>query len=363
MRILIPTVPDDEHAINVSFALEKNGHESVLWYTADFPVNQKNSFELGNGISRFTIGNIDLNDSEKYDTVWYRRPAIPVISKQLHPDDRENSCKENRSFFESMWRVVSPDSRWINPLHSARSANCKMLQLRMALNANFQVAPTLISNHPQKIRQFIRTASRGDVIFKSLYPLAWREEDGIRLHYTRVINVEDLPSDAILQSTPGIYQYRINKAYELRVTYMGGHILAVKLDSQSHPKGKQDWRAAPIREMGIEIYELPEKLIGQCRSFMNSMGLVFGCLDFIVTPDGQYYFLEVNEQGQFLWIEEVNPDIPMLDIFSEFLVCPVKNFSYSFSRNKLSLLDFIKMTGMKRQVAVRNHVSPEYHFS
>ena len=36
---------------------------------------------------------------------------------------------------------------------------------------------------------------------------------------------------------------------------------------------------------------------------MRKMGLVFCALDFIVTQDDEYVFLEVNEQGQFLWIE------------------------------------------------------------
>ncbi len=60
---------------------------------------------------------------------------------------------------------------------------------------------------------------------------------------------------------------------------------------------------------------------------MKKLGLVFGCFDFIVTPDNEYYFLEVNEQGQFLWIEEVNPDIKILDAFVNLLISKGKSIS------------------------------------
>ena len=53
---------------------------------------------------------------------------------------------------------------------------------------------------------------------------------------------------------------------------------------------------------------------------MDRLGLVFGCLDLVVTPEGEHVFLEVNEMGQFLWLEEYNPALLTLDLFCELLV-------------------------------------------
>ena len=53
---------------------------------------------------------------------------------------------------------------------------------------------------------------------------------------------------------------------------------------------------------------------------MASLGLKFGCFDFIVTPDGEYVFLEVNEAGQFLWIEGHCPELKMLSEFCHFIL-------------------------------------------
>jgi D-alanine-D-alanine ligase-like ATP-grasp enzyme len=36
---------------------------------------------------------------------------------------------------------------------------------------------------------------------------------------------------------------------------------------------------------------------------VQALGLNFGCIDFIVRPDGRMVFLECNPNGQWLWIE------------------------------------------------------------
>ena len=37
---------------------------------------------------------------------------------------------------------------------------------------------------------------------------------------------------------------------------------------------------------------------------MRGLSLTYGALDFIVTPDGEHVFLEINPSGQWGWIEE-----------------------------------------------------------
>jgi len=36
---------------------------------------------------------------------------------------------------------------------------------------------------------------------------------------------------------------------------------------------------------------------------MRRMGLKYGCIDMIVTPEGRYVFLEVNPSGQWYFIQ------------------------------------------------------------
>ena len=37
---------------------------------------------------------------------------------------------------------------------------------------------------------------------------------------------------------------------------------------------------------------------------MDDFSLNFGAFDFIVTPDDEWIFLEINPNGQWLWLEQ-----------------------------------------------------------
>jgi glutathione synthase/RimK-type ligase-like ATP-grasp enzyme len=38
---------------------------------------------------------------------------------------------------------------------------------------------------------------------------------------------------------------------------------------------------------------------------MTQMGILFGCFDIILGKDGQYYFIECNAPGYFLFLDPV----------------------------------------------------------
>lgn len=321
VNVLITTKPDDYHAIYVKLALQKKGHHATLWYTNDYPIRQAHTFTVSQGaVNWYAKGVKDEIDNSPFDIVWFRRPAKPVLPPWLHQDDRENAGKENEMYYQSFWHVIAPGAIWINPYQRVNKANSKLLQLKVAAQVGFKIPETLFSNDPDKIRGFLKQHENQEIVYKSLYPMSWLMNDGVRLTYTTPIAIDDLPPDHVLQATPGIFQKKIKKAYELRVTYFGGEYVAAKINSQKHPKAKMDWRSAPVYELEMEEVKLPDHILKCCHAFMQKLGLVFGCLDMIVTPDNEYYFLEVNEQGQFLWVEEVNPKIHMLDQFTNFII-------------------------------------------
>jgi glutathione synthase/RimK-type ligase-like ATP-grasp enzyme len=70
--------------------------------------------------------------------------------------------------------------------------------------------------------------------------------------------------------------------------------------------------------MIVEPYELPPAVSEKCLELMRRLGIIFGCFDFIVTPDGRHVFLEVNPMGQWLWVEQMC-GMPLLEAFCEFL--------------------------------------------
>ena len=327
MKFLIPTEPDDTHAILTKIALENMGHDVRFIFIAD---QLKNSILIDNDTYQWrSTDRYDSIVDNDYDVVWWRRARKPYLPKDItHPSDYKFVARENALFYESLTNNMAPNARWINPKEASVRANSKILQLKIAAECGITIPTTLCSNDPQDIRYFLLKHEADGVIYKPLCTNFWFEEQRTRISYTSRISFLELPSNKLLQVSPGIFQKEIKKKYELRITCFGDYLVAAKLNSQVHKEGKIDWRAIPGQEMSIEPYILPSSLEHKIRKFMHKMGLVFGSIDLIVSEDHDYIFLEVNEQGQFLWIEDFNPDFKMLDIFVHFLVSQSRLFKW-----------------------------------
>ena len=112
------------------------------------------------------------------------------------------------------------------------------------------------------------------------------------------------PKEAFTQTVSFVQEY-VEKEFELRVTVVGRKVFACKIDSQcmDEDKGKVDWRQGYDFGLKHEPFDLPASVEDFCRNYLHEMCLNFGCFDFIVTPQGEYVFLECNPNGQWLWIE------------------------------------------------------------
>lgn len=358
MKILIATEPDDIHALSVKLALEEIGHSCNLWFMADMPTLQTNSIHISNEsfdwLSGYEKEHSENIMSEHFDVIWWRRPRKPHVAETQQKNDFNCIKKENHVFFDSMPLILNSDAWWINPYESIKYANSKAYQLKLAPHFNFKIPSTLISNSPKSIKNFLDKHEA--VIYKSFFPHHWYENDVLKFSYTQKVSLKQLPSDAVLQLTPGIFQQQINKSYELRVTCFGDYLVAVKLHSQEHSKAIIDWRIAPTHELKLEPYVLPIATEASIRNFMRHLGIVFGCFDFIVTPSNEIYFLEVNQQGQFLWIEDILPEIRMLDMFIHFMLGKKVDFRWSLTSRSIKLRDYDEESAKLADIQISQHI-------
>jgi glutathione synthase/RimK-type ligase-like ATP-grasp enzyme len=99
------------------------------------------------------------------------------------------------------------------------------------------------------------------------------------------------------------FQEYMEKAFELRVTVIGQTTLTVAIDSQAHPSSRVDWRAG-YATLQYRPFTLPVTVEQQCLAITRTLGLTYGAIDLIVTPDDEYVFLEINPGGQYEWLEE-----------------------------------------------------------
>jgi hypothetical protein len=100
-----------------------------------------------------------------------------------------------------------------------------------------------------------------------------------------------------------------------------------------------DWKE-DLSQLDYSTFEILDELRDKCLSLMQRLGIVFGCIDIICGHDGRWTFLEVNEMGAFLWIEEFLPSIPLLAAFCDFLQDGSSKFQWSGKVARLSMAEF-----------------------
>ena len=188
--------------------------------------------------------------------------------------------------------------------------------------------------------------------------------------FTKKTNYEELAKNREkISLCPMIYQQYTHKAYELRVVMFGASYIAARINSQEHEETSVDWRKETIagKEVSISREYLPKDLIDKCKVLMNLLGIHFGVFDFIVTPEKEYVFLEVNEMGQWLYLEEISDEFPLLCAVTKFIESNDPNFVWSEEKldTSMSLSNFIKSTHYQQceDEIWPSHVEPRYRFS
>ncbi len=324
-RVLILTQPQDGHAYAVAEALRRNGVGVCLWHTSNYPGRDGESISFAGGKKTLYVDGITRRRSvPTFQTVWHRRPCLVVAAGSVHPADRKFAESECMAFRRALFSLLAPGALWVNDPDAAWRANRKPLQLEAAIRVGFAVPETLVSNDPRRIRRFL-AAQGGAMIYKPFAGATWRQGDTHLIPFASLVTAEELVDDSLLQAVAGIYQALVPKAYELRVTVMGRQAVAVKIRSQETTHGRIDWRRS-YDELKMEPAALEVETAARCVQLLRELGLVFGCIDLIVRPDGETVFLEVNESGQFLFLERF-AEVPLLDTFAAFLASGDPDFA------------------------------------
>jgi hypothetical protein len=359
--IVILTEAEDIHAYAVAEALRIKGAEVALWHTTDFPSRSTETFRFETDKLKISIAGADfqLTDARPV-SVWRRRPAHVVPEASLHPADWEFAEIECTVFRRSALSIFAQDAFWVNPPDAANRASRKILQHKLALEVGLAVPDTVYTNDPQEIRSFIH-GHGGRAIYKPFRGSAWRSHESSWVPFTSEITEATLVHSDLLQLVPGIYQDLVPKAFELRITVMGHQAFTAKLLSQETESGRLDWRKA-YQELRMEPWELPSEIRPLCIDLMRRLGIVFGCFDFVVRPDGKIFFLEVNEMGQFLFVEHLTA-LPLLDSFSDFLLAGQADFVWSRREPTVRYSEVLERAESAAKESTKLHVVRPEKFS
>ncbi len=299
--VLIIGQVSDPHIGAVRTALIQLGAKVFIFDRLRSQQGCQLSYHLGTTCV-FGVLDIDgqLCDLSEVDAVWWRvKPTTYLNFPESNPATTSFIHREWDSALNSL-EAFTRQSRWINPRLSDLQARNKPTQLFIARKLGFTIPLTIISNDNVAIERFLESGEGGH-IYK---PLTWYFDPPDKIIFTSQVDANQIRSDPdAIHIAPGIFQVRIPKAYEVRATLIGKEIFTVRIDSQSHQETSLDWRRSHD-VLSYEKISLPDDVEKRLFGMNNQLGLMYAAYDLVVTPSGEYVFLEVNQAGQWLWLED-----------------------------------------------------------
>jgi glutathione synthase/RimK-type ligase-like ATP-grasp enzyme len=187
--------------------------------------------------------------------------------------------------------------RWIDPFDRVEAGENKLRQLRIAESVGISIPHTLVTNDPLQARNFYQQL-KGRMVEKLLRPLSISMEKPSFFVYTSEVKEEDLIDAESLRYSPMVFQENIPKERELRIIFVDGEFFVGALDVD-----ETDWRNAQTDISPWQKDKLPAEVAIRLIALMTRLGLTFGAIDMIRTPEGKHVFLEVNPTGEWGMLE------------------------------------------------------------
>jgi hypothetical protein len=306
-KVLIITHAEDNNSVDkVIEFIQETGAQAIRFDTDKYPLSSRLSTVFNNNQWNILYDDGTTTHSLHDVTgIWYRRShgLGKGLKEKIEREYLEPTIGEVRRTLFGM--LEGMPCFQMERVHTYRRLDSKEEQMKRALQSGLLIPPTCISNDPAQVKQFIDQYN-GKVITKMQHAFAIYREQQEMVVFTNEIpetSYNDLDS---LQLCPMVFQQRIDKKLELRVTIVGDQVFAFSIDSQKNENAQVDWRKEG-RTMVEEWlpYTLPDTIQQKLLSFMDGYGLNYGAIDLILTPDDQYYFLEVNAAGEYFWLDRL----------------------------------------------------------
>ncbi|MFH9863590.1 ATP-grasp ribosomal peptide maturase [Streptomyces sp. NPDC017202] len=230
-------------------------------------------------------------DLTEVRSVWTRRPSPFDGPPELDGEESRFAASQ------SLWGVGGilaslPGAHYVNHPWNNRAAEHKPAQLAAAQRGGLPVPSTLITNDPEEAREFA-SGQAGGVVYKPLWNTPYKVDGRARQVWVREVLPHEIT--AAVAVCPHLFQAKVEKAYDVRLTAVGNRMFAVRIDSPD-----LDWRRRQSM-MECTPIAVPDRVGRSVSAYLAAFRLVFGAFDFAVTAAGDWYFLECNPNGQWAW--------------------------------------------------------------
>jgi glutathione synthase/RimK-type ligase-like ATP-grasp enzyme len=314
--IVIFCCEDDEHAVKVK-GLISAGFEPILlerekygtyWSISCFTDNNETNVKISLGYREIFLKDIH--------SIYLRRD-FTIESQDILGDYSEGEKKyiatQRSIHVNSCIKYLSSILPTVNTPGANHACLSKVLQLDVAQRVGLKVPNSFVGGSFEKCNINFNS----QLCIKPLEGVHLKEGSKSYAHYAELL--EDISKESLktLELCPAIIQSYIPKEYELRITVVGSKIFPCKIESQKSRIGNIDWRHHDWANTPHYRVDLPRDIEVKILLLMGSLELSYGAIDMIFDGN-EYYFLEINSMGQWLWIEDFT-EMPISQAMAELL--------------------------------------------
>jgi glutathione synthase/RimK-type ligase-like ATP-grasp enzyme len=307
--IVIISIKEDFHALTVQKRIQQTSSIPCQVVESDDLIDSKgfhwkvDNLSTGKAYLPSRTGSpIDLSQTK---VVWWRRYALPQLNFDS-VDPTQNTFVSNE-WRKSIFGALHTEFRgtWVSHPEYTTSASNKLVQLQSALRTGWKIPETLVSQEPEAILEFCRTAPNQRVIAKAFGSALGRTTAAVSLSYSDLQNAD-------LTICPAIYQHFVPGTRHLRINCFGEQIAAFEIETQI-----MDWRRD--RSASTVPFDLDPETICLVQKLLQDLGLEMGIIDAKLQEDGDITFLEINPQGQYLFLEGAT-GVDLTGMCADFLI-------------------------------------------
>ncbi len=238
-----------------------------------------------------------------FSHVWYRRPEKLEDVRFGDSAEHRYILSEWTEALEGFFTHVDR-RRWMNHPASNAAASHKLGQLSIAARLGFSVPDTLVTQDPDALRTFFER-NEGAVIAKPMATgyLSRSPAESDSLIYTNRVGREQLDRLEDLGDCPTLFQQLVPKECDVRITVVDARVHTTRLLATENGVQRCDIRRNNMDDVLYESITTPPEVERNIHALMRYYGLRFGAIDMVVTSEGSWYFLEINPNGQWAWLD------------------------------------------------------------
>ena len=322
-KIIAITTIEDSHTFELQECVKKFGNEMLLLQRETYGTEWIITANQGINKTRVIVETQERTYSiEDIGSMWVRRDfTIDTVKKNEDPESTYIAMQVVfhvngiiRHIADKIPTMNHPRANWI--------AQSKFHQREIATKVGLLIPETYQGGSPDLATGFCKELNYGRRCLKPLESVHYKKEDGSTYSmFTRIIEETEIATDGeSLKICPVIIQQFIEKDYEIRATIVGDTIFASSIDTKNASQEAQiDWRHYDWENTPYYPVKLPKEVEEKLLLLMREIGLVYGACDLIRSKDGDYYFIEVNAQGQWLWIQDLT-DLKISEEIANWLI-------------------------------------------